>query len=194
MRRTERRRTNRHASRFKSFSVLLMNFHEVGGAQKCMRLLDLGEPPTLVIVFRRGVILALLTTLVVSAWAGVATARQYTGTTDKDRPVFFEVVRYSHRTGLALHTFDVAFAARCEDGSIEWRSGFGVSTTPGFPMTGHRIDLRYRKRVHLVGSFWRWQASGTIRVHYGTRDEDDDRTFCTSGKLDWTAHRPKMSA
>jgi hypothetical protein len=145
-------------------------------------------------MFRRGGILALLTMLSLSFWPAEAQAareRSYAGTTEKDKDIYFEVLAYAHRPDLALHSFDVEFGARCEDGSVLWSKGYGISSIPPFSMNGHRIDLHYKRSFHLVGSFWRWRAFGTIRVHFRTPDEDGDRMLCSSGKLDWTARRPE---
>jgi hypothetical protein len=138
--------------------------------------------------------LVLCVALLVGANAQAATkVRRYEGTTSDGSSIGFKILRAADRElGLRGIWFD--YVLTCPSGRSLRPATFGMEDGDalGYPMDGHHLDFLFFDGVpdvRLYGVFRARSASGTISLSRLRYTADGDPVVCTSGPLDWRAHR-----
>ena len=139
-------------------------------------------------------VLGMVVTLGVSLAAPAVAGRRigFKGRTSQDEPLRFEILKRDSGRRV-IHSQLVFFTLTCEDASTEF-FGFEFNSRERLADDGSFTSEEtfpgvFGFRAHMQGVV-RWaSAEGTFQVDVGGLTEEGEPQLCTTGLLDWSAHR-----
>lgn len=149
----------------------------------------------------RCVLLVSLISMLGVSLASPAVAGQritYRGMTSQDKRVSIEVIERDSGRRI-LWDFRAHFTLTCEDATtrrygIGWRFIERLGEDGSFEVHDRVVELIYAFSLTVDGII-RWgSAEGTFEFRSASLTDDDQAQLCTTGAVDWTAHRDSTQA